>query len=381
MNSRLQAISGLRGRYRCCTVDSFAWSIVKRWRTLARVRAESKLEVMEDDYNQVCLLAGTLLAEPIVVSWVSRTFPIIVVDEFQDCKDGQLTMVSSLSRVTVCIVAADDFQDLDATEVNPAVEWARRNGVCKELSENHRTSVSGLLTAGFALRTGKNVPKKGDGFTVLGAMNYNVAASFVSKNLTWWRACNDIAILSPVQPSNSNFVSKLIARVEKSPISNPPVGPHSIAWEDSYKDECNKIIQELNLPGDSNAEINGSQILSGNLNGRLQGLYNWIDHQMRVAGKTMFTVEEIRTQVQRSHQQSRAYRRVKESGVRAMTIHQAKNREFHSVIVLWPYQVVGNTERQRRLLYNAITRAKEQVLVVVQNPNRLHSQPFRVEVV
>ena len=59
-----------------------------------------------------------------------------------------------------------------------------------------------------------------------------------------------------------------------------------------------------------------------------------------------------------------------------MTIHQAKNREFHSVIVLWPYEVAGNIERQRRLLYNAITRAKNRVLVVVQDPNRLGRPPF-----
>ena len=59
-----------------------------------------------------------------------------------------------------------------------------------------------------------------------------------------------------------------------------------------------------------------------------------------------------------------------------MTIHQAKNREFHSVIVLWPYEVAGNTQRRRRLLYNAITRARHRVLVVVQNPERLDQPPF-----
>ena len=59
-----------------------------------------------------------------------------------------------------------------------------------------------------------------------------------------------------------------------------------------------------------------------------------------------------------------------------MTIHQAKNREFHSVIVLWPYEVAGTIERQRRLLYNAITRARCRVLVVVQNPDRLRRPPF-----
>jgi superfamily I DNA/RNA helicase len=62
-----------------------------------------------------------------------------------------------------------------------------------------------------------------------------------------------------------------------------------------------------------------------------------------------------------------------------MTIHQAKNREFESVIVLWPYEVVGSADRKRRLLYNAITRAKQQALVVVQNPARLMKPPFAVE--
>ena len=59
-----------------------------------------------------------------------------------------------------------------------------------------------------------------------------------------------------------------------------------------------------------------------------------------------------------------------------MTIHQAKNREFDSVVVLWPYEVSGSAERLRRLLYNAVTRAKRQAVVIVQNPERLSKPPF-----
>ena len=86
--------------------------------------------------------------------------------------------------------------------------------------------------------------------------------------------------------------------------------------------------------------------------------------------------EGILQQARRIHQRSRAHRRVRDQGVRAMTIHQAKNREFDSVLVLWPYEVAGSAERQRRLLYNAITRAKRQALVVVQSPERLTRPPF-----
>ena len=197
MDGRLRAIPGLRGRYRCCTADSFAWSIVRRWRTLARER--SALELAEDDYEQVCSLAGDLLAETTVSRWVCRAFPFVVVDEFQDCKDGQLAMIRALCGMATCIVAADDFQDLESNEVNPAVAWARTNGESESLSAIYRTSASGLLEASRALREGANVPQNGSGFSMLGAQNHNVGASFLAKNLSWWRGCADIAVLTPVR--------------------------------------------------------------------------------------------------------------------------------------------------------------------------------------
>ena len=374
MESRLRAIPGLRGRYRCCTADSFAWSILQRWRTLARKKSAS--ELAEDDYEQVCSLAGDLLVETTVARWVGRAFPIVVVDEFQDCKGGQLAMISSLSSWGTCIVAADDFQDLESNEENPAVAWARTNGESESLSDIHRTSASGLLEASRALRAGGNVSHNGDGFTVLGAQNHNVGASFVSRNLFWWSRRADIAVLTPVRPSRSAFVRNLIARVKEKPIGNPPAGPHRVPWEESQEEECDKVIEGLELPEDPNAEVCCDGLSFGDVDGPRQGLRYWIERQTRVAGRTTFTAEEIRCEARRIHQRSRAYRRVRGSGVRAMTIHQAKNREFHSVIVLWPYEVAGTIERRRRLLYNAITRAKCRVLVVVQNPSRLNQPPF-----
>ena len=374
MDGQLRAISGVRRRYRCCTADSFAWSIVRRWRSLARRKSAS--EPAEDDYEQVCSLAGDLLAETTVSRWVVRAFPIVVVDEFQDSKGGQLAMISSLSSFATCVVAADDFQDLENTGVNPAVAWARTKGESESLIDIHRTSASGLLEASRALRAGGNVPHTGDGFRLLGALNHNVGASFVSRNLTWWRSCADIAVITPVRPFRSAFVRDLIARVEEKPISNPPWGPHHLPWEESQEEECDRFIEGLELPDDPNAEVCCDVLSFSDVRGPWQGLRHWIERQKRLAGRTTFTAEEVRCEARRIHQRSRAHRRVRGRGVRAMTIHQAKNREFHSVIVLWPYQVVGNIERQRRLLYNAITRAKCRVLVVVQNPNRLYRPPF-----
>ena len=374
MDGQLRAISGLRRRYRCCTADSFAWSIVRRWRTLARKK--SAAELAEDDYEQVCLLAGDLLVETTISRWVSRAFPIVVVDEFQDCKGGQLAMISSLSSWATCILAADDFQDLESTDVNPAVAWASSHGESQSLNDIHRTSASGLLKASRALRAGGDLPDNGNGFNVLGALNHNVGASFVSNNLTWWSSCADIVVLTPVRPSRSKFVRDLFARVAEKPIGKQAAGPHRIPWEEAQEEECDKFIAELELPEDPNTEVCSSVLSFGGVGGPRRGLRHWIDRQRRVAGRTTFTAEEIRREARRIHQRSRAYRRVRGRGVRAMTIHQAKNREFHSVIVLWPYEVQGSIERQRRLLYNAITRAKSRALVVVQNPNRLNQPPF-----
>ena len=374
MDAQLRANSGLQGRYRCSTIDSLAWSIVRRWRTLARTKLVEELAA--DDYEQVCSLAGELLAEPTVSRWVSRAFPILVVDEFQDSKGGQLAMISSLSNVATCIVAADDYQDLDSTEVNPAVAWARTNGESESLSDIHRTSESGLLEASRALRAGRGLPDNGASFTALGAHNHNVGASFVSNNMTWWWECGDIVVLTPVRPTSSAFVRDLFARVKAKPIGKNQVGPYQVPWEESQQEECDKFFGGLELPTDPNAEVHSRELSLGDLGGPGRALADWLDRQRRVAGRTTFTAAEIQREANRIHQRSRAYRRVRQRGVRAMTIHQAKNREFHSVIVLWPYQVAGTVERQRRLLYNAITRAKNRVLVVVQDPTRLLRPPF-----
>jgi superfamily I DNA/RNA helicase len=45
------------------------------------------------------------------------------------------------------------------------------------------------------------------------------------------------------------------------------------------------------------------------------------------------------------------------------TIHGAKNCEFDNVCVIWSYKIPANAELQRRLLYNAVTRAKRNCLL------------------
>jgi hypothetical protein len=374
LQQRLLGVSAVRGQFECVTLDSFAWRILRRWRSLGRSRFGA--ELASYDYAETCGRAGVLLNEKLVSRWVTRTFPVMVIDEMQDSKGGQLAMIQALGGSATCLAAADDYQDLDAEEVNPAVTWAREHAEVIILTQIHRTKALGLLEAASALRDGRSVPLKGDGFVVLGALNHSIGASYVSRTLTWRRRCNDIAIITPVRAENAAFVSNLISRVEQGPIGKEQFGPHRVPWEVSQQDEQAGFLARLNLPVDLSARVRASDILLPGCSGASVAVGEWLDRQRRVTGETVFTVAQIREQIRLIHQRSRAYRRITGGGVRAMTIHQAKNREFDSVIVLWPYEVQGSSGRQRRLLYNAITRAKRQALVVVQNPERLNQPPF-----
>ena len=374
MHGRLARLSGLRGRFECATIDSFAWRVLRRWNSLARARGNAG--EVEHAYDAVCRRAGALLSEADVGRWATRSFPVIVIDEMQDSKNGQLAIVRALSESAACLAAADGYQDLDASSENVAVAWALGSGEIVSLTHNHRTSAAGLLAAAGALRHGRGVPLKGPGFSVLGAPNMNVGASFVANNLTWWMSCNDIVVLSPVHADKGSFVGGLIHRVEEKPIGNPPRGPYMIPWEVSQEDESERFLSGLALPVDTSAEVSASEICLPSDCGPARALRVWLDQQRRVAGRTTFKGTEISQQVHWIHQRSRAYRRVRDRGIRAMTIHQAKNREFDSVIALWPYNVAGSADRKRRLLYNAITRAKRQAVVIVQNPDRLKQPPF-----
>ena len=105
-------------------------------------------------------------------------------------------------------------------------------------------------------------------------------------------------------------------------------------------------------------------------------LVDWMDRQRRTRAKTTFSKDEIEQAIKQGFAQRRRARKGDESGWRGMTVHGAKNREFDNVIVLWSAAVGGSDDQKRRLLYNAVTRAKERCLVLVQAKDILNQAPF-----
>jgi superfamily I DNA/RNA helicase len=53
-----------------------------------------------------------------------------------------------------------------------------------------------------------------------------------------------------------------------------------------------------------------------------------------------------------------------------MTVHGAKNREFDYVFILWPFNVPSVSLQKRKLLYNAVTRARLGATLFVQGDEK-----------
>jgi superfamily I DNA/RNA helicase len=154
-----------------------------------------------------------------------------------------------------------------------------------------------------------------------------------------------------------------------------PIGPFKLFWEAGQCDLVERTCREAGIPDDDEAVLSAAELtLTGE--GRVRLIREWISRQRRLFGRREFRSSEIREAVRQLVQHSRGHAHHEERRLSAMSIHQAKNREFDRVVVLWPYEVSGSDERKRRLAYNAITRARHEAHVIVQNKARVGQSPF-----
>jgi hypothetical protein len=374
VRERLLGIAGLNGRFESVTIDSFSWRIVRRWRSLARVLAGPTLPI---EFDATCELAGRLIEEPCVQKWIASTFPIVVVDELQDSKDGQLRVLKGLCAQCECIAAGDPFQALDGEGTCPSAEWARAQCTPTLLEQPYRTSNEGLLAAATAFRTAKPVASAG-GFSLKGVAAAPLGAWEMAAKIAKWKKLGTIAVISPVSAARSGFVRQVIERVNSEPPLGKKwkVGPFKLLWETAQDEQSECTCRSLGLPDDDEQLVCIDDLALADGKGLIGRVREWLARQRRLFGRQHFCVSEVRAVVKEVVRQSRIYSRHYDRRLVAMTIHQAKNREFDRVLVLWPYEVSGNDERKRRLAYNAITRARHEACVIVQNEDRLKESPF-----
>ncbi len=329
------AKSSARRRFECATFDRFAWELCRRWRSRLRAR-NIVLPVGENipDYDATCDAASKLLEAEDVVKWIRARFPVVLIDEFQDCLPVRLAIAQRLHGHVELFVAADDFQNLNMTTESPAVAWLRSAGTVEDLTFIHRTNLSGLLKAATALRNGTPLAD-GPGFKLVGLPVPKPAASFVAQTIGG-EAPGDAMIISPARPEKSKFVRAVLDLIGQNSYGNQHAGPFSIRWEKTAEILETESLAALGLAQSANLPSLEAATMLQQIDGPIaRQLARWVEHQRCV-----------------------------------MTIHQAKNREFPVVIVLWSFGVPGEDALARRWLYNAVTRAKRRAIVVVEDPKR-----------
>lgn len=372
LEARLSAIGELNGRYEAVVLDGFAWRLVQRWRRL--VAQLGHPAPSEQDFDACCALAAQLVDIPVVAAWVQASFPIMLVDEAQDLCPHRCAIVTALSRTVTVLLAFDEFQCLQP-ELRPVPiqDWLQGNAPPTILQGNQRTNSARLLAAAAAVRQGAALDGGAGHFRIFTTHNIALTATRLALAIRYRGDNGTVAVLTP---SRTALVEGAIARVTQGPIGQRQSGPYSVRWENSDAQDLATIWARVELQGQCPVAEAVAALHEGRDDPILLSARDWLRSRERTQGITVIEADDIRRQIERLIVRRRQFGTRRQARFSAMTIHQAKNREFDHVVVVWPFQVPNGDDQRRRLLYNAITRARSRCTVLVQSDQLLGAAPF-----
>lgn len=373
LDSRLHEVDGLGGRFQATTFDSFAWRLIHRWQRLAV--SLGRAIPGEEQYNETCALAAMLMARPVVRAWVSMSYPMILVDEAQDLSAERSGMIAAMAEPCSVLLAFDEFQCLNPALRPMAIEdWLPEFCTPTSLTRCRRTDDAELLEAARAVRDGRAVNPDGRRFKVaLTPGRPELAATYLA-NFIAWRGGGTAAVLTPSR--RGGFVDGIVDLVRAGPLGRRQNGPFQIEWESSGEIERRALWERLAVPDVCSIADALAVLEPHSGTPAVKTAMEWVARQKRVLGLGEITADQVRRQINRALATRRRYANRAGTDYAAMTIQQAKNREFDHVVVIWPYTIPNDDEQKRRLLYNAITRAQRSCLVLVQAQRLLDAPPF-----
>lgn len=357
------------------TMDSFALGLVNRWRralgasrpfVIGDNEGQEGIFGIETSFERVLERAVGLLGSATLRSFLASTYPFVVIDEFQDCHGLRLELVQGLARSSSLLLAADDFQLLDTKVIGcPAIDWVNGMGGDAEvitLTECHRTSDRRLRNATEALRRDECVQEQT--IPVVACPGYGQAAYRIierlvygSRDPTWKGTC------AVITPTHDEWIGQVLGSCRKQ-LEDKHLSP--IHWHAEVSEEQDRLrlLAALDVADKSRSS---EQWLRPDPTGEplVNETLEHIDRVARVRGLSVISrgavahlaqsfLHALRT---RGHQSPKRI---------VTTIHGAKNREFDHVFVLWPYNTPGNYEQTRRLLYNAVSRARVSAMILAR---------------
>ncbi|SDX33075.1 UvrD-like helicase C-terminal domain-containing protein [Litoreibacter albidus] len=390
LTESLNAEASFRRKFDCLTFDSFAQTLVRR--RDAKLTDEVRQQAEElGQFHGPCFLAGELLNDQEVRRWVARTYPVVLVDEAQDLDVHRQGIILGLKECCTTVVAADSFQCLsDGQETADFIDRLLNAGTTHTLAQSHRTNKEGLLAAALAVRNGEDIRAVlneeaigktnrvhwvGEGMELV-----EVPATAKNSGLLAWNlafqlrlGAEEVALLTP--DSTSTIIQNAISTVANT--QGPwPHKAFSVSWEGGDNNVAGELTEAIGFPASASydevcalLEEHSAQPMVKTVDRRIRRLH-------RVTGQSEFEKAQLVSFISDAVRTNTRLGFKKSAKIKAMSIHGAKNREFDRVIVLWPQSATGSDEHKRRLLYNAMTRAKSHCTIIVLGNGRLDSAPF-----
>jgi hypothetical protein len=385
--SRQRLETGLAGHTECrklrrnvCTIDGFAlpqWRLCFGQKRIAYAMKASAAEYDERfgvglSYDQVVQKAAELLQHPTIQANVISTHPLVIVDEFQDCEEHRLAIIQRLSTFVQVIVAADAFQHLnvnsgrcEATAWIEQVEGVKETCLC--LHRNERTTNSAIINAAAALRENRIADTPAVQVCVLPTGKGGTLGLAASKILWFLRSARQGATVV-LLPSKLKDAEKIVESIQNQCLTKKFTVP-TYTMHGSTEYEIETLLTELrhyaslsSLPPDASADAREA----------MERAARFI-HLRGFPGVDSAVLEHFAEKIVHA---KRAQMRLS-SKLIFSTVHGAKNREFEHVFVLWGYALRENFEHHRRLLYNAITRAKVSCTILdVRNATLVQKDPL-----
>ena len=365
-----------------------------------------RYQTILDETNQIDfanMVAGVLRKmreNPRAVELVQLGIDHLLVDEFQDtsCAQDELMRLVLGPRSGITVVGDDDqtiYSFAGSSVYNILAFQERNSGLWPDLStqvlplqENFRSTPRILETAAHVIanntnRLGKTIrPYKGmpapprDAYRrcnafvrIASAPSMGEAVDRAVALIQEWVATDgvpaqDIAVLSRINP-HSNLENALLDRIEGQ-LRKQGI---PLARSGNSGRASTTLIAFVRALVEHHGEIpltNLAEAAPPPRRRRPSGLAQVVASALqRGLTQTTDLLEELE-----SDAHGVAVPERDQGGVHLLTIHQAKGLEFRRVIVLYlgsyhfPYFTATDTEEERRLLYVAITRAEEQLILI-----------------
>ena len=369
------------------TIDSVAITLANKWRTVeGRVQRISPVPSEpckegspygeEATFESVCAMATRLLEASTIRRLIAAQYPLVLVDEFQDCRGSTLEFVGALTECTESLLAADPFQDLNADGACPAYDWAescqtRGSLTVVTLDSQHRAKTEALVEA--ARRVRQNEAGTTPCVPVIACESAALVANqiilhFLKAN---WRGTAALIFATKNDQANERVLASYESQLARKPHLS------RVHWKRdiSSRLEAERLKAELGIKRPAADYSTPWTAPNGAASPLASLVIRGAERQARLLGHCDVPQRLVERLAERAVQRATAFSMQSPLHL-ATNVHGAKNLEFDNVILVWTYKLPPSQEQQRRLLYNGITRARKNCAVLVLgNVARASSDP------